>query len=214
MIAATLRSGAPIGDGDEFKDIAKDKKKIIKAYQDLQIYFTGFNQQMCSATVEAESTAFQEANVTYDIELKNPYLGIILWLLITKGASTNKTGKRIDDMRRRLGKAAETPVQRARDVAGYLGNIQNIYLHFLREGGKVDAAHDVLLPATLETLSEGVHYVDRIDAKQWRKIGKIAEAFKDRLLRQYATSEAQAQRAMSSASAVDIARTEQVWLSN
>jgi hypothetical protein len=83
-------------------------------------------------------------------------------------------------MRRRLGKAVEAPVQRARDVAGYLGNIQNIYLHFMREGGKVDTAHDVLLPATLETLSEGVHYVDRVDDKQWRKIGKIAEAFKDR----------------------------------
>jgi hypothetical protein len=66
-------------------------------------------------------------------------------------------------------------------VAGYLGNIQNMYLLFLTEGGKVDAAHDVLLPDTLETLSEGVHYVDRIDAKQWRKIGKAAEAFKDRL---------------------------------
>jgi len=180
MIAATLRSGAPIGDGDEFKDIAKDKKKIIKAYQDLQIYFTGFNQQMCSATVEAESTAFQEANVTYDIELKNPYLGIILWLLITKGASTNKTGKRIDDMMRSLGKAAETPVQRARDVAGYLGNIQNMYLQFLGEGGKVETTHDVLLSATLETLSEGVDYVTRVDAKQWRKIGKLAEAFKDK----------------------------------
>ena len=165
MIAATLRSGAPIGDGDEFKDIAKDKKKIIKAYQDLQIYFTGFNQQMCSATVEAESTAFQEANVTYDIELKNPYLGIILWLLITKGASTNKTGKRIDDMMRSLGKAAETPVQRARDVAGYLVNIQNMYLQFLGEGGKVETTHDVLLSATLETLSEGVDYVTRVDAK-------------------------------------------------
>jgi len=180
MIAATLRSGAPIGDGDEFKDIAKDKKKIIKAYQDLQIYFTGFNQQMCSATVEAESTAFQEANVTYDIELKNPYLGIILWLLITKGASTNKTGKRIDDMMRSLGKAAETPVQRARDVAGYLGNIQNMYLQFLGEGGKVETTHDVLLSATLETLSEGVDYVTRVDAKQWRKIGKAAETFKDK----------------------------------
>jgi hypothetical protein len=180
MIAAAIRAGAPIGDGEEIKDIAKDKKKISKAYQELQIYFTGFNQQMYSATVEAEPTAFQEANSNYDIELKNPFLGIILWLLIMKGASTNKTGKPIDDMRRRLGKAAETPVQRARDVAGYLGNIQNIYLHFLREGGKVDAAHDVLLPASLETLSEGVHYVDRVDAKQWRKIGKIAEAFKDR----------------------------------
>jgi hypothetical protein len=135
---------------------------------------------MYSATIEAESTAFQEANVNYDIELKNPYLGIILWLLITKGASTNKTGKRIDDMRRRLGRAAETPVQRARDVAGYLGNIQNMYLQFLGEGGKVEAAHDVLLPATLETLSEGVHYVTRVDAKQWRKIGKAAETFKDK----------------------------------
>ena len=59
-------------------------------------------------------------------------------------------------------------------MAGYLGNIQNMYLLFLTEGGKVDAAHDVLLPDTLETLSEGVHYVDRIDAK-------AAEAFKDRL---------------------------------
>ena len=56
---------------------------------ELQIYFTGFNQQMYSATVEAEPTAFQEANSNYDIELKNPFFGIILWLLITKGASTN-----------------------------------------------------------------------------------------------------------------------------
>jgi hypothetical protein len=138
IIAAAIRAGAPIGDGEEIneiKDITKDKKKISKTYQELQIYFTGFNQQMYSATVEAEPTAFQEANSNYDIELKNPFLGIIMWLLITKGASTNKTGKRIDDMRRRLGKAAEAPVQRARDVAGYLGNIQNIYLHFLREGG-------------------------------------------------------------------------------
>jgi hypothetical protein len=180
MITAALRAGAPIGDGDEFKDIAKDKKKIVKAYQELQVYFTGFNQQMYSDTVESEPTAFQEANVNYDIELKNPYLGIILWLLITKGASTNKTGKRIDDMRRRLGKAAETPVQSARDVAGYLGNIQNMYLQFLGEGGKVEAAYDVLLPDTLETLSEGVHYVTRVDAKQWRKIGKTTEAFKDK----------------------------------
>jgi len=167
MITATIRAGAPIGDGDEFKDIAKDKKKIVKAYQELQVYFTRFNQQMYSATVETEPTAFQEANVNYDIELKNPYLGIILWLLITKGASTNKTGKCIDDMRRRLGKVAETPVQHASDVAGYLGNIQNMYLQFLGEGGKVEAAHDVLLPATLETLSEGVHYVTRVDTKQW-----------------------------------------------
>ena len=170
----------PIGDGEEFKDIAKDKKKVVKVYQELQVYFSGFNQQMYSATIEAEPTAFQEANVNYDIELKNPYLGIILWLLITKGASTNKTGKRIDDMRRRLGQAAEAPVQRARDVAGYLGNIQNMYLQFLAEGGKVDAAHDILLPATLETLSEGVHYVTHVDAKQWRKIGTLAEAFKDK----------------------------------
>jgi hypothetical protein len=136
---------------------------------------------MYIATVEAEPTAFQEANVNYYIELKNPYLGIILWLLITKGASTNKTGKRINDMRRRLGKAAETPVHGTHDVAGYLGNIQNMYLQFLGEGGKVEAAHDVLLPATLETLSEGVHYVTRVDAKQWRKIGKAAETFKDKL---------------------------------
>ncbi len=180
MIAASVRAGAPIGDGDEFKDIAKDKKKIVKTYQELQVYFAGFNQQMYSATIEAEPTAFQEANVNYDIELKNPYLGIILWLLITKGASTNKTGKRIDDMRRRLGQAAEAPVQRALDVAGYLGNIQNMYLQFLAEGGNVEATHDVLLPATLETLSEGVHYVTHLDAKQWRKIGKSAQVFKDK----------------------------------
>ena len=83
---------------------------------------------MYIATVEAEPTAFQEANSNYDIELKNPFLGIILWLLITKGASTNKTGKRIDDMRWRLRKAVETPVQRARDVALYLGNIQKMMM--------------------------------------------------------------------------------------
>jgi hypothetical protein len=86
MIAAAIRAGAPIGDGEEIKDITKDKKKISKTYQELQIYFTGFNQQMYSATVEAEPTAFQEANSNYDIELKNPFLGIIMWLLITKGA--------------------------------------------------------------------------------------------------------------------------------
>ena len=48
---------------------------------------------MYSATVEAEPTAFQEANSNYDIVLKNPFLGIILWLLITKGASTKKIGQ-------------------------------------------------------------------------------------------------------------------------
>ena len=68
MIAAALRVGAPIGDGDEFKDIAKDKKKIVKAYQELQVYFAGFNQQMYIATIEAEPTAFQEANVNYERE--------------------------------------------------------------------------------------------------------------------------------------------------
>ena len=67
MIAAALRAGAPIGDGEEFKDIAKDKKKVVKVYQELQVYFSGFNQQMYSATIEAEPTAFQEANVNYAI---------------------------------------------------------------------------------------------------------------------------------------------------
>jgi hypothetical protein len=132
MITAALRAGAPIGDGDEFKDIAKDKKKIVKAYQELQVYFTGFNQQMYSATIEAEPTAFQEANVNYDIELKNPYLGIILWLLITKGASTNKTGKRIDDMRRRLGNAACTATvllkkRLAADTRGRVGTGKSVH---------------------------------------------------------------------------------------
>ena len=33
MIAAAIRAGAPIGDGEEIKDIAKDKKKISKTYR-------------------------------------------------------------------------------------------------------------------------------------------------------------------------------------
>jgi hypothetical protein len=46
MIAAALRAGAPIRDGEDIKDIVKDKRKISKTYQELQIYLTGFNQQM------------------------------------------------------------------------------------------------------------------------------------------------------------------------
>jgi hypothetical protein len=50
MIAAALRAGAPIRDGEDIKDIVKDKRKISKTYQELQIYLTGFNQQMYSST--------------------------------------------------------------------------------------------------------------------------------------------------------------------
>jgi hypothetical protein len=109
IAAALLRAGAPIGEGEDIKDIQKDKENIRKTYHELKIYFTGFNQQMYAATAEAEPTAFQEANSNYDLMLKNPFLGLILWNLITKGASTNKAGKRLDDLRRRLQRPLRHP---------------------------------------------------------------------------------------------------------
>ena len=49
---------------------------------------------MYAATAVGRVHCIPGANSNYDIVLKIPILGIILWQMITKGASTNKTGRK------------------------------------------------------------------------------------------------------------------------
>ena len=48
MIAAALRAGAPIGDGEEYKDIAKDKKKIVRRTKNSKSTFRGSTSRCTS----------------------------------------------------------------------------------------------------------------------------------------------------------------------
>ena len=178
MVAFAYAAGAPI---DACEDIEGLKDNSLReTYADLKYYMAGFNKQMRLAAYDAKPAAFNQANRKYKKGglTANPFQGIVVWHLITRGTTMRHVQKRRDEAKKRVRMAAEAPVDRAVDVAGWLENINEVVdAYYYADGEEEEAAKEVL-PEVLKTLETGLIAYGRADAKEWRAIGVTAEGFK------------------------------------
>ena len=198
MVGVAIAAGAPIGGGDTIesyrkregekekadgegkKDKADEERlaKLRKAYSDLKFYMAGLDNQMYKAANDARPAVFNHANGHFLADETNPFLGIVVWHLITCGTTVRQAQKQLDTAKRRARKAAEAPLDRAIDVAPYIGNINEVVAAYYTAGGDQKSAAADVLPDVLRTLSAGLVAFGRPDTKEWHIIGAEADAFK------------------------------------
>ena len=178
MVAFAYAAGAPI---DACEDIKGQKDNSLRdTYANLKYYMAGFNKQMRLAAYEAKPAAFNQANRKYKKGglTTNPFQGIVVWHLITRGTTVRHVQKKRDEAKKRVRKAAEAPVDRAVDVAGWLEHINEVVdAYYFADGSEAETAQEVL-PEVLKTLETGLIAYGRADAKEWRALGVVAEDFK------------------------------------
>ena len=133
---------------------------------------------MYKAANDARPAAFNHANGHFLADETNPFLGIVVWHLITCGTTVRQAQKKLDEAKRRARKAAEAPLDRAIDVASYIGHINEVVAAYYTAGGDQKSAAADVLPDVLRTLSSGLVAFGRPDTKEWHLIGAEAEAFK------------------------------------
>ena len=138
----------------------------------------GFDNQMYRAAYEARPAVFNQANGKFYGDEVNPFLGIVVWHLITRGTTIKNAQKQLDDARKRVRIATELKLERAVDVAGWMDLINETVGAYYHAGGtEQDVAADVL-PDLLKTLSTGKLAYGRPDVKEWVAIGAVADDFK------------------------------------
>ena len=172
--------GAPIHT-QSWSTVSRAHVNIDQAYATLMTLLTEFNDQMRKATNRCNAVAipYQMAKRAHTVMRPNMWEGIAVWKLLD-GASGQKQ-VRVDELLDHLRAAGSINLQRAVDVSGALGCINEYITDLTREGKKEDELSHIVLPKLLETLSDG-QYVEPThgDVKAWRRIGAAAALLKQR----------------------------------
>ena len=94
---------------------------------------SSFNDQMRKATGECMQIPWQLATAQHPNMLEpNVLAGIAVWTLMAGGHGSSQA--RIDDLKERAVKSTELEVMHAKDVAGYLGNVNAHVQQLVQEG--------------------------------------------------------------------------------
>ena len=108
--------------------------------------------------------------------------GIAVWALMAGGHGSSQA--RIDDLKDRAVKSTGLEVIHAKDVAGYLGNVNQHVLQLVQESVPIAQASEIVLRPVLETLKGGILVeVSKPDAHAWKLIGAKAEELNMKRLR-------------------------------
>ena len=118
-----------------------------------------FNTYMTKAVKATVPDIYSQVNEAYDDLRPNPFSGVAAWKLI----STLYAGAdvlRKDVLREQLRLATEAPLVRAKDVQGWLGNIESIYKEFVTASDNTTVSYtisdDVVMSKALNKLHEDI----------------------------------------------------------
>jgi hypothetical protein len=120
-------------------------------------------------------------NDEYDEVRTNPFAGIALWKMVTTLYAGSDMLRR-DALREQLMNATHIPLQRAKDVPGWLNNLRNIYKEFVQAQGNTGSAYiiadDLVMARVLALLTQGQFALGE-DIADWAKIAEAAKAIRD-----------------------------------
>ena len=174
--------GAPISP-DNWATVKGDKDKSKAALDKLIAMMNIFNTHMTKAVKATVPDIYSQINEEYDDLRPNPFSGVAAWKLI----STLYAGADIlrkDVLREQLRLATEATLVRAKDVPGWLGNIESIYKEYVTAAGNnslaYSAADDVVMAKALNKLHEGRYISHAPDIKEWHKISDVAKELMDK----------------------------------
>ena len=160
--------GAPISH-ESWAAVKTDKDKSKAALDKLIAMMNIFNTHMTKAVKTTVPDIYSQVNEAYDDLRPNPFSGVAAWKLI----STLYAGAdvlRKDVLREQLRLATEAPLVRAKDVQGWLGNIESIYKEFVTASGNSAVAYsiadDEVMPKALNKLHEGIFITQAPNIKE------------------------------------------------
>ena len=170
-------------DASSWNDIKDDNKKKQEALAKMTELLSSFNDQMRKATGDCMQIPWQMATAQFpDILEPNVLAGIAVWALMAGGHGSSQA--RIDDLKDRAVKSTGLEVIHAKDVAGYLGNVNQHVLQLVQESVPIAQASEIVLRPVLETLKGGILVeVSKPDAHAWKLIGAKAEELNMKRLR-------------------------------
>ena len=179
-----LEHGAPlIPDDLSWNEIKENTKKKKEALAKMIELLSSFNDQMRKATGECMQIPWQLATAQHPNMLEpNVLAGIAVWTLMAGGHGSSQA--RIDDLKERAVKSTELEVMHAKDVAGYLGNVNEHVQQLVQEGVLIKDVTEIVLKPVLETLAGGILVeVSKPDARAWKLIGTMADDLNRKRLR-------------------------------
>ena len=184
IVWLALQHSAPLHpDASSWDDIKDDNKKKQEALAKMTELLSSFNDQMRKATGDCMQIPWQMATAQFpDILEPNVLAGIAVWALMAGGHGSSQA--RIDDLKDRAVKSTGLEVIHAKDVAGYLGNVNQHVLQLVQESVPIAQASEIVLRPVLETLKGGILVeVSKPDAHAWKLIGAKAEELNMKRLR-------------------------------
>jgi len=134
----------------------KDKSRV--ALSKLIEFMNVFSDEISKTTFDAVPEIHCTINDEYDEVRTNPFAGIALWKMVTTLYAGSDMLRR-DALREQLMNATHIPLQRAKDVPGWLNNLRNIYKEFVQAQGNTGSSYiiadDLVMARTLALLTQG-----------------------------------------------------------
>ncbi len=93
-----------------------------------------FSDEISKTTLDAVPEIHCTINDEYDEVRTNPFAGIALWKMVTTSYAGSDMLRR-DALREQLMSATHIPLQRAKDVPGWLNNLRNIFKESVQTQG-------------------------------------------------------------------------------
>ena len=187
VVWLALEHGAPLlPDASSWNDIKDNTAKKKEALAKMIELLSSFNDQMRKATGDCMQIPWQLATAQHPNTLEpNVLAGIAVWALMGGGHGSSQA--RIDDLKERAVKSTELEVMHAKNVAGYLGNVNEHVQQLVQEGVLIKDVTEIVLKPVLETLAGGILVeVSKPDAQAWKLIGATADDLNRKCLRKEA----------------------------